>query len=326
MALVPIFCLSSLTLSLDSLWITASDAFPTAAVYVPTQPRQGGPATDPRAKLGRKPLMRQGNRNPKHGLLLNKHSRPHSPSRRRRTCSHIRHRTIRWRRTIPSKGTPSRQKVTHSGAAGTSSNSRSAPGSTPGLDSDEVASTGAECDAATTSCSSRRRSLLLKRTRSRYRKSGSRWRAHLLCSTRLQRIRTRMCRRGHSTTFRVGRILLGLCPLYLSLASRMRALHPPQLRSREQKDNSSSSSKAMPFPGTSSSGLPARIVTQGLQRQNSLPNLYGPSSTTSETVGPASANPGGPDIGGRSPLGATGPTTVLGQFAQMRVGEPGVGA
>ena len=106
----------------------------------------------------------------------------------------------------------------------------------------------------------------------------------------------------------------------------MRAPRPLQLRSREQKDNNSSSSKAMPFPGTSSSGLPARIVTQGLQRQNSLPNPYGPSSTTSETVGPASANPGGPDMGGRSPWETAGATTLPGQFAQMRVGEPSVGA
>jgi signal transducing adaptor molecule len=84
--------------------------------------------------------------------------------------------------------------------------------------------------------------------------------------------------------------------------------------------------QAMPFSGTPSSALPVHIVTQGLQRQNSLPNPYGPGSTTSETVGPASNPPGGPDMGGRPPWETAAATTMPGQFAQMRVGEPSVGA
>lgn len=58
-----------------------------------------------------------------------------------------------------------------------------------------------------------------------------------------------------------------------------------------------------------------------IQRQSSLPNPYGSNVTElGETVGPASAG-AAPGAGGHAPW-----QTLPGQFAQMRVGEPSVGA
>lgn len=80
------------------------------------------------------------------------------------------------------------------------------------------------------------------------------------------------------------------------------------------------------------SAVPGHIITQGLQRQNSLPNPYGPiSDTNGETTGSVSARPGGPGtMAARAPWDTTttaaATTTMPGQFAQMRVGEPSVGA
>jgi len=68
------------------------------------------------------------------------------------------------------------------------------------------------------------------------------------------------------------------------------------------------------------------VVTQGLQRQSSLPNPYGPSSSPTaadSTGGSMSAASAGPGVGARAPWQAA---TLSGQFAQMRVGEPSVGA
>jgi signal transducing adaptor molecule len=88
-------------------------------------------------------------------------------------------------------------------------------------------------------------------------------------------------------------------------------------------------------PGASASAVPGHIVTQGLQRQNSLPNPYGPSSgADGETVvGPVSAGPGGPaGMAAHAPWDTSAPaaaatrTSLSGQFAQMHVGEPSVGA
>lgn len=65
-------------------------------------------------------------------------------------------------------------------------------------------------------------------------------------------------------------------------------------------------------------GSSPQVVTQGLERSNSLPNPYGPSSPMStELASPTSAGPG------RAPWDAT---TLPSQFAQMRMGEPSVGA
>lgn len=86
-------------------------------------------------------------------------------------------------------------------------------------------------------------------------------------------------------------------------------------------------------PGAAESGVtvPGHIVTQGLQRQNSLPNPYGSSNESNEeTAGSVSAGPGGPGMApwNTTTAAAAGTTTLPGQFAQMRVGvgEPSVGA
>lgn len=84
--------------------------------------------------------------------------------------------------------------------------------------------------------------------------------------------------------------------------------------------------------GPASGAIPGHVVTQGLQRQNSLPNPYGPSSATNgetDMVGSVSAGPGGPGMGARAPWetsAGAARSSLPGQFAQMRVGEPSVGA
>ena len=108
--------------------------------------------------------------------------------------------------------------------------------------------------------------------------------------------------------------------------------HPPPTAAAPQpgaEGQQPQQQQATSFSGTPSSALPAHIVTQGLQRQNSLPNPYGPISTPTETVGggPASANLGGMEMGARAPWEtAAAAASLPGQFAQMRVGEPSVGA
>ena len=90
--------------------------------------------------------------------------------------------------------------------------------------------------------------------------------------------------------------------------------------------------QATSFFSSSGAAVPGHIMTQGLQRQSSLPNPYG--SSNGEMVGSVSAGPGGTGMGGRAPWDATAAaaaattttTTLPGQFAQMRVGEPSVGA
>jgi signal transducing adaptor molecule len=90
-------------------------------------------------------------------------------------------------------------------------------------------------------------------------------------------------------------------------------------------------STATSFSGSESGvAAPGHIVTQGLQRQSSLPNPYGGLSNESaneETMGSesVSAGPGGP---GMAPWDTTAAAaaSLPGQFTQMRVGEPGVGA
>ena len=70
-------------------------------------------------------------------------------------------------------------------------------------------------------------------------------RTGLLFSTRLRRIRTRMCRRGRDTTLRGERIRLARCTSSLFLASRTDAFCPLRLYNREQKDSNNSNSKPL---------------------------------------------------------------------------------
>ena len=93
----------------------------------------------------------------------------------------------------------------------------------------------------------------------------------------------------------------------------------------QQQYQQAAMASATSLSGSESAPSPGGINTQGHhhQRQNSLPNPYGPSSATvSDEQSPTSAGPGGPGVGARAPWQATLP----GQFAQMRVGEPSVGA
>lgn len=107
------------------------------------------------------------------------------------------------------------------------------------------------------------------------------------------------------------------------------AVQPGAAEGQQQQQQQQATSTE---PGASA--VPGHIVTEGLQRQNSLPNPYGPGSATSgeTSVGPVSAGPGGgPGMAAHAPWDATGAaattrTSLPGQFAQMRVGEPSVGA
>ena len=94
-----------------------------------------------------------------------------------------------------------------------------------------------------------------------------------------------------------------------------------QQQQQQQQYQQAAMASATSLSGSESAPSPGGMInTQGHhQRQNSLPNPYGPSSATaSDEHGPASAGPGGPGMGGaRAPWQATLP----GQFAQMRVGE-----
>jgi signal transducing adaptor molecule len=118
------------------------------------------------------------------------------------------------------------------------------------------------------------------------------------------------------------------------------SVQPGAAEGEQQQQQQQATSTATSFSGTgsgseSASAVPSHIVTEGLQRQNSLPNPYGPGSATTNggetVVGPVSAGPGGPGMAAHAPwdttaAGAATRTSLPGQFAQMRVGEPSVGA
>ena len=111
------------------------------------------------------------------------------------------------------------------------------------------------------------------------------------------------------------------------------AVQPGTAEGQQQATSTTTS-----FSGSGSSdsesgvAAPGHIVTQGLQRQNSLPNPYGPSEMNGDAMGSVSAGPGGPGLASHAPwettaaAAATTTTSLPGQFAQMRVGEPGIGA
>jgi signal transducing adaptor molecule len=102
----------------------------------------------------------------------------------------------------------------------------------------------------------------------------------------------------------------------------------------QQQQQQEATSTATSYSGSGSdsepaAALPGHIVTQGLSRQSSLPNPYGPAGDTNggDTAGTVSAGPG---MAARAPWDTTATaatrTSLPGQFAQMRVGEPSVGA
>jgi len=107
------------------------------------------------------------------------------------------------------------------------------------------------------------------------------------------------------------------------------AVQPGAAEGQQQQATSTATSFLGPGSGSESDAAvtPGLIVTQGLhQRQSSLPNPYGPSSA-GETAGSVSAGPGGPTHAPWDTTAAATTTTSLpGQFAQMHVGEPSVGA
>ncbi|KAI9464810.1 hypothetical protein F5148DRAFT_1209321 [Russula earlei] len=97
-----------------------------------------------------------------------------------------------------------------------------------------------------------------------------------------------------------------------------------QQQQQQQQQQQPAAFSATAFSGAGPGSSPEFIAHA--QRQSSLPNPYGPSSPTVESAaGPASAGPGGPTgVGARAPWETT--SSLSGQFAQMRVGEPSVGA
>ena len=100
------------------------------------------------------------------------------------------------------------------------------------------------------------------------------------------------------------------------------AQHQPAEGQQQQQQQQQAASATASL----ASSVSPHVITQGLQRQSSLPNPYGPSSSPTaadSTSGPASAASAGPGVGARAPWQAA---TLSGQFAQMRMGEPSVGA
>jgi signal transducing adaptor molecule len=96
--------------------------------------------------------------------------------------------------------------------------------------------------------------------------------------------------------------------------------HQQPQQQQQQQYQQAAMASATSLSGSESAPSPGGMInTQGHhQRQNSLPNPYGPlSATASEEHGPASAGPGGSGVSAHAPWQATLP----GQFAQMRVGE-----
>ena len=111
------------------------------------------------------------------------------------------------------------------------------------------------------------------------------------------------------------------------------AVQPGTVEGQQQREQATLVARSFSVSGPGSApgtAIPGHIITQGLQRQNSLPNPYGPvSPTKGEMVGSVSARPG-PGMAARAPWDVPATpaetTTLPGQFAQMRVGEPSVGA